>query len=40
MDRLPAEGAGPRKSAVRDYLGLRNWDSILERIHHALYIAQ
>jgi transposase len=29
----------PPKSTVYDYLGLRDWDGTLERIHHALYVA-
>jgi len=29
----------PPKSTVHDYLELWNWDSTLERIHHALYVA-
>ena len=37
------EGAAqglPPKSTVHDYLELWNWDGTLERIHHALYVAQ
>ena len=30
----------PPKSTVHDYLELWNWDGTLERIHHALYMAQ
>ena len=30
----------PPKSTVHDYLELWNWDGTLERIHHALYVAQ
>ena len=29
----------PPKSTVHDYLELWNWDAMLERIHHALYVA-
>ena len=29
----------PPKSTVHDYLELWNWDSTLERIHQALYVA-
>ena len=38
-DRAARGGAGP-KSTVHDYLELWNWDGTLERIHHALYVAQ
>ena len=30
----------PPKSTVHDYLELWNWDGTLERIHHALYVAE
>ena len=29
----------PPKSTVHDYLELWNWDGMLERIHHARYVA-
>src|SRR6187455_743319 len=35
VDRLPTP-----KSTVHDYLEVWNWDGTLERIHHALYVAQ
>ena len=38
MEALPKDL--PPKSTVHDYLELWNWDGTLERIHHALYVAQ
>ena len=36
----PQRLTAPPKSTVHDYLELWNWDGTLERIHHALYVAQ
>src|SRR6476661_4004196 len=38
VDALPKDV--PPKSTVHDYLELWDWDGTLERIHHALYVAQ
>ena len=43
VDWLPVKALPkdlPPKSTVHDYLELWNWDGTLERIHHALYVAQ
>ena len=44
LDRLPVAGAaqGPAAEEARfwDYLSLWDWDGTIERIHHALYVAE